>query len=247
MILRAGFAALLVFTAALTPLRAGILEDRGIEDAINGSVVFRDVLIDRSMVQLYVRYGIVEMRGQVADERERDLLTYFVSALPDVKQVDNRLFVDSAERRGSERWRAVRLRSLLAMQGGIDISRTQIAFANGQWQLAGEVADDAARLDITQRLNALAPSAPLAVVLTVSRSQAAPGRPIDDASVAAMVRSTLDCTPALAIADAHVSCRLGRVVLRGSVRSEADRTRAIQLATASRGVVAIVNELSVRS
>lgn len=246
MIVRTSLVALLVLTAALSPVRAGILEDRGIEDAIKRSVVFREVLIDRSMVQLYVRYGIVEMRGQVADERERDLLTYFISALPEVKQVDNRLFVDSTERRSSERWRAIRLRSLLAMQAGIDVSRTQVAFADGHWQLTGEVPDNATRTAIAQHLRELTPEEPLPVALNISSDQTGKKFPIDDASIAAIARSTLERTPNLVITEAQVSCFRGTVLLRGSVRTASDKERATRTASASRGVVTVVSELAVR-
>lgn len=245
--LRVGCLALLTFSAALPPLRAGILEDRGIEDAINRSVVFREVLIDRSMVQLYVRYGLVELRGQVADERERDLLTYFVTALPDVKQVDNRLFVDSVGRRDNERWRAIRLRSQLAMQTGIDVSHTQIAFAGNRWQLVGEVADDAARALIAQRLRELSPDNPLPTALIVSREATAKPQPVDDPSIAAIARGALESAAGLVISDPQISAHNGKVVLQGTVASEADKVRATQLATATRGVISVVNELKVRS
>lgn len=246
MIARACFVTLLLLTAALPPARAGILEDRGIEEAIKRSVIFREVLIDRSMVQLYVRYGLVEMRGQVADERERDLLTYFVRALPEVKQVDNRLFVDSAGRRNTDRWRAIRQRSLLTMQAGIDVSRTEITFASGRWRLVGEIADNATLVVLTQRLHELTPTDPLAVAVTVSSAPAAKKSPVDDASIAALVRSALESSPDLVISDPQVSCRHGTVVLHGSVRSAAEKERAAKLASLSRGVVAVVSELTAR-
>lgn len=244
--LRAGFLFLVALAATLSPLRAGILEDRGIEDAINRSLVFREVLIDRSMVQLYVRYGLVEMRGQVADERERDLLTYFVTALPDVKQVDNRLFVDSPDRRTTDRWRAIRLRSLLTMQAGIDVTRTEIAYAGDRWQLVGEVTDDAARALIAQRLHDLAPAQPLPTALILSTAAPTRKTSVDDASVGAIVRSTLESMPDLAISDPRVTCRTGAVVLRGVVRTETDKDRAAKLAAGARGVASVVNELVVR-
>ncbi|MBI5423578.1 MAG: BON domain-containing protein [Opitutae bacterium] len=244
--LRAGFVSLLALLATPSPLCAGILEDRGIEDAINRSIVFREVLIDRSMVQLYVRYGLVEMRGQVADERERDLLTYFVTALPDVKQVDNRLFVDSPDRRATERWRAIRLRSLLTMQAGIDVSRTEIAFAGGRWQLVGEVHDDAARALIAQRLHEIAPQETLATALILSTAAPTKSVRVDDASIGAIVRSTLESASGLVISDPQVRSQNGMVLILGTVPTAADKARASQLAAAARGVVSVENRLELR-
>lgn len=241
----------MLLSVIVAPLPAGILEDRGIEDAINRSVIFQEVLIDRSMVQLYVRYGFVEIRGQVADEFERDLLTYMVNAIPDVRKVENHLFVDSPGRRDSARWRAVRLRSLLAMCSDVDLRGTKLEFTEGNWRLAGQVADESSRSALAATLHALnladtsRGTLNLALDLAGPGSKSTPRLRMDDASIAALVRGTLDLPPALGFSRAQVSCQQGKVRLQGSVASESSRLRAGVIAARARGVLAVENELTV--
>lgn len=241
---RVGAAALLALVLVTTALRAGVLEDRGIEDAISSSYVFRELLIDRTMVRCYVRYGVVELRGQVADERERSLLTYFFSALPNVKQVDNLLFVDSDPRRGSARWQALRLRSQLLMLEGLQSSQTRVDVVGERWQLVGEFSDDASRQALAQRAHELAPGVPLTLTLGAS-APAGPAK-MDDASIVAIVRSALESSPDLALQEAGITCTRGRVTLRGYVRSVTEQNLARQLAAASRGVTAVDSLLALQ-
>jgi len=237
-------AALLALVSVTPILHGGVLEDRGIEDAINRSFMFRELLIDRTMVRCYVRYGVVELRGQVSDEHERDLLGYFIAAIPEVKQVDNRLFVDSDTRRGSPRWHALRLRAQLLMMSRVDASQTHVDVIGERWQLIGEFADEASRQDLARSAQALAPDVPL--ILSVSNNATATIKTarIDDASIVAIVRSALETAPALTLTEAVVTCAQGKVTLRGNVRSVTDQKLAQELATASRGVLTVENRLS---
>lgn len=239
-------AALLALVTLTSTLRAGVLEDRGIEDAIDSSFVFRELLIDRTMVQIYVRYGVVELRGQVVDERERDLLTYFISALPEVTQVDNRLFVDSDNRRDSTRWRALRLRAQLIMLARVEARPSRVEVRGERWQLVSEFHDEASRQAFAASAHELAPDVQL--VLTLSDPHLTPLAPfkMDDPSIAAMVRSALSPSSTLTIIEPQVSCTKGKVTLKGYVRTPAEQTLALQLATASRGVLAVDNRLALQ-
>ncbi len=230
---------------SLLPARAGILEDRGIEDAIAGSFVFRQMLIDPSMVIIYVRSGKVELRGQVSDERERDLLTFIIAALPNVGAVDNQLFVDSATRRTGERWEVFRQRAILLMEGDLDLERTRIEFSGGRWSLGGEVSSEAQLALVRQRADALFPNSPLPLSLRAAPAvQAVPT--LDDASIAAIVRSRLERTPGIQLQNARITSRQGVVQLYGTVASPGQIEIALRLARSSRGVRDIDNQLRAR-
>lgn len=245
MTLRSLFVLLALALVPSLPARAGILEDRGIEDAIASSFVFRQMLIDPSMVVLYVRSGKVELRGQVSDERERDLLTFIIAALPNVASVDNQLFVDSATRRSGERWQVFRQRAMLLMEGDLELERTRVEFTGGRWVLGGEVSNSAQLALVEQRSQALFPDQPLPFALRVTPSvQAVPT--IDDASVAAIVRSRLERAPGVQLQNARVTCRQGVVLLYGTVASPTQIEVALQLARTSRGVRSIDNQLRAR-
>ena len=227
------------------PVRAGILEDRGIEDAIAGSFVFRQMLIDPSMVILYVRSGKVELRGQVSDERERDLLTFIIAALPNVGSVDNQLFVDSAQRRTGERWQVLRQRALLLMEGDLELERTRVELSGGRWQLSGEVSTAAQLELVRQRALTLFPETPLVMNLQITpATQDVPL--LDDASIAAIVRSRLERAPGVQLQNARVTCRRGVVSLNGTVASPTQIEIALRLARACRGVVGVENLLRAR-
>lgn len=225
--------------------RAGILEDRGIEDAIARSFVFRQMLIDPSMVVLYVRSGKVELRGQVSDERERDLLTFIIAALPDVSGVDNQLFVDSAVRRSGERWQVFRQRAILLQEGDLELERTSVEYSGGRWVLGGDVTSDRQLEMIQQRAAALFPDRPLPLSLRVAPN-APPVPQIDDASVAAIARSRIEHSAQVQFQNGRVTCRQGVLILAGTVASQAQVELTLSLARGSRGVRSVENQLRVR-
>ena len=203
------------------------------------------MLIDPSMVILYVRSGKVELRGQVSDERERDLLTFIIAALPNVGSVDNQLFVDSAQRRTGERWQVLRQRALLLMEGDLELERTRVELSGGRWQLSGEVSTAAQLELVRQRALTLFPETPLVMSLQITpATQDVPL--LDDASIAAIVRSRLERAPGVQLQNARVTCRRGVVSLNGTVASPTQIEIALRLARACRGVVGVENLLRAR-
>lgn len=237
--------ALLALVSVTPTLLGGVLEDRGIEDAITRSFVFRELLIDRTMVRSYIRYGIVELRGQVADERERDLLTYFIAGLPEVKRVENLLFVDSDTRRSSARWNALRLRSQLLMLARADARQTRVEVIGEHWQLAGEFADESARAAFASCAQEISPGVPLALTLRAAGTTAPTLAKLDDASIAAIVRSVLE-TASITLTDPAITCAGGKVTLRGFARSQGEIELASRLASTTRGVTAVESHLAIQ-
>lgn len=232
--------------ALLAPCaRAGILEDRAIERAIHQSYVFRELLTDRSMVQVYVRYGIVELRGQVADEAERALLGHTVTAIPLVKSVDNNLFVDSPQKRDSHRWRAHRLRSSLLTQRAFDASDVRIAYGADTWLVTGTVADERHRALILEQVKIVSASDPLRVDLQLAPAPA-PASPLDDPSIAAMVQGALEALPGIEFPPRGVTSSQGEIVLTGTTASLQDVASATRVAAGVRGVRMVSNRLQPR-
>lgn len=225
------------------PLSAGILEDRAIEDSIQNSFVFRELLADRGMVQIYVRRGSVELRGQVADERECSLISDTISAIAGVVAVENRLFVDSAHRRAGDRWLVARVRSQLVSQQELDGSQIQLAVRAGELVLSGTVRDDRQRALALALALPFAPNQQLRDEMSMS-STALVETTIDDPSVVAMVRHSLDGIVSLKLGPADVASRDGNVVIRGSVASQAEVAEVSRRVTSVRGVRSVANHLS---
>ncbi len=222
--------------------RAGILEDRAIEDAIEASYVFRSVLTDRSMVHLYVRQGAIEVRGQAADERERSLLERTLVNIPNVVRVDNQLFVDSAGRRDHFRWRAARVLAALRVQKDLNTSRVELEAHDGTLDLIGVTTDAAQSGRIEARVRALAPAERITNRL---RTEAAPTHSplIDDASIVAMVHSAIDALPWEKDPTLRVTSRAGEVVIDGAPATASAVLAMTQCAESIRGVRGVKNQL----
>lgn len=66
-----------------------------------------------------------------------------------------------------------------------------------------------------------------------------------DVSLAASIQATLDADRELPLANISVSAKDGAVVLAGTVRSDADRARAVQDANSVPGVKKVYDEITV--
>lgn len=231
------FTCFLAIVTAAPLASAGILEDRGIEDAIASSFVFQHVLTDRSMVQIYVRGGAVELRGQTADESERALLASTIAAIPHVASVENHLFVDSAGKRDSRRWRALHIRTELMAQADLDLRATRIVYSGQRWEITGTVPSAEQRDLATERIAALSAAEPLHVNLQIAAPE--PPAPMDDASITGLVRRALDRLAAPLAQSLEVSCTGGAVLIRGPLANVADPAEVARLAKAIRGVKSV--------
>lgn len=225
--------------------RAGILEDRAIEDAIEASYVFRSVLTDRSMVQLYVRQGAIEVRGQAADERERALLERTLVNIPQVVRVDNQLFVDSAGRRDHFRWRAARILAALRIQKDLNVSHVELEAHDGTLDVIGVTTDAAQSERIEARVRALAPGERITNRL---RIDAAPVHSalVDDASIVAMIHSAIEALPMEKDPTLRVTSRAGQVVIVGAPATASTVLEMTQCAESIRGVRGVQNQLVAR-
>lgn len=233
--------------AAIGPVtQAGILEDRAIEDAIESSYVFRSVLTDRTMVQLYVRQGAIEVRGQAADERERALLERTLVNIPNVVRVDNQLFVDSAGRREHFRWRAARLLAVLRVEKDLDASLVELEAHEGTLDLIGTTTGAAQSNRIEARVRALAPAERITNRLRIDSATTKPVH-IDDASIVAMVHSAIDALAAEQDPTLHVTSRAGEVVINGAPATTRTVQAITQCAESIRGVRLVRNQLAARS
>lgn len=213
------------------------------EDAITNSYVFREVVVDRKMVLLYIRGSIVEVRGQAADEHERSLIVDVIAGVVAPLAVQNRLFVDSEHRRSTDRWVEARVRAGLQTVGGHDAAGVAVAVAGDQVVLSGTARSEGQRT-LTHRLTQ-AMSGPRTVRNDLQLAPESPLRQvrIDDVSVVAMARQVLSMhqTGAAVV----LSCREGRLLVDGTVVEESDRARLIDLLGSVRGVVGVVDRLRV--
>ncbi len=237
---------LAMFALAAPELAAGVLEDRAIEDLIRRSFVLQHVVSDPTMVQVFVGRGAVELRGQVAHEEERRLVGDALARLVGVARVDNRLFVDSGDRRKTARWKADRLRSHLMARGDVELTPFVVRARDDAIELGGTVRTAAQRDALVAIAQAVAPPFAVRDLLEIDPGVAARSVTVDDASVAALVHETLAEIAGARIAPQDVASAEGRVTLDGAVVRIEDVARAARLAAAIRGVRKVENRVVVR-
>lgn len=236
------FCALLALSSVSAP--AGILEDRAIEDAIQSSFVFRELLADPTMVQIYVRYGAVEVRGQVADEHEHLLVGDLIAALPHVRTVDNRLFVDSAHRRSTYLWLGGRIRAHLLMQASVEVEKLTIRVSTETIQFGGRVRDAAQSDLIATLIGNFSSGRMLRNQLEIS-PDLRPRRAIDDASVTALAWGALRTMPTLQLSPRAITSEGGHVSIVGIGAAPGDLVEVASRLSALRGVQRITNQVIV--
>lgn len=235
------------FLFLFTPARSGILEDRAIEDAIQASFVFRELLSDPVMVQVYVRYGAVELRGQVADEREHLLVGDLIAALPDVRTVDNRLFVDSAHRRTSDRWIAARLRALLLVQNELELGELAVQVRSGEVALTGRIRNEAQSALAEAQVRHFAPDRTVRNGLVVAADLPQRNRSLDDASIVALAWDSLRGIPTLQLSAKAIKSESGHVTVDGIAGTPGALAEIDRRLSTLRGVRSSANRVLVRN
>lgn len=228
-----------------TTTRAGILEDRDIEDAVQSSFVFRELIADRTMLRIFVRNGAVEVRGQVADERERHLVGDLVTALPDVRSVDNRLFVDSAYRRTSDRWLAARLRALLLMPSAVEAGVIEAQVNSGNILLSGQVRTEDQKRLAENLVRELVPGRNIDNQLEIVPELPLERRVLDDASVVALAWSSLHSIPERPRGRLIIRSDSGHVTVEGQVDDKDSLAEIDRRISGLRGVRSHVNHATV--
>lgn len=214
------------------------------EDAIHRSYVFREVLVDRNMVQLYIRGEAVEVRGQAADEQERALIVDVISAVVSPLKVQNRLFVDSDHRRSSDRWLAHRLRSAALMIAGVDPTSLDVVVSPERVALRGTVNTEEQRNSVQELVRVLSRTRPVETAFQLASTPPAAAK-IDEPSVLAMAHHLLaSLHPEATFA---FSLREGQLTVEGIVPDAAVRAQVERWLATVRGVVRVNNRVRVEA
>jgi osmotically-inducible protein OsmY len=238
--------ACLALLLAVPGARAGVLEDRAIEDLVRRSFVLRRVVSDPAMVQVFVSRGVIELRGQVAHEEERQLVGEALSRIAGVVRVDNRLFVDSAGRRTTVSWKADRLRSHLMARGDIVLTQLVVRTRQDTIELSGPVRTAAEREAIGAIASAFAEPFAVHNLLVVDPGTVEAPAAVDDASIGALVHEAVSSLAAAQVLARDVASVAGRITLDGTVGRTEDLALAERRAAGVRGVRSVENRLTVR-
>lgn len=222
--------------------------DRRIEDAVENSYNFRTVI--KGDVDVRVRDGVVTLTGNVADMDQKRLAEETVRGLPGVARVDNQLKIVPPAPVHSDEWIAVKARGILLMKANVSATDTNVTVRDGVVTLTG-TADSEAQRELTEayvkdiegvksvRNEIVVAEGPPAAKRTM-------GDRIDDASVTAQVKYALLTHESTSALRTEVTTREGVVTVRGEAASDAEKDLVTKLARDVRGVMDVVNEMTVR-
>lgn len=228
------------------PVQASKTDDR-IEDAAKDSYVFKTYLKGDD-IKVKAKDGVVTLKGTVAEESHKALAEETVANLPDVKSVDNKLEVKGdrpAEK--SDAWLSTKVKTTLLFHRNVS-AMTQVDTKDGVVTLRGE-ADSQAQKDLTTEY-AMDVEGVKDVnnQMTVAKT-AAPARTVgdkvDDASITALVKSTLLYHRSTSGLKTSVTTKDGVVTLTGKAKNAGEVALATKLASDVNGVKSVTNKMTV--
>ncbi len=249
--------ATLAYALAFTlPLVASEMDDR-IELSARESFVFKTYLQDDD-ISLQSKDGVVTLTGTVSDAFHRSLAGDTVAGLPGVTAVDNQL-VEAGETPAekSSAWLISKVKATLLLHKNVNGSATEVTAEKGIVTLRGQ-AESSAQKDLTAEyvrdvegvsdvVNEMTVPADAAKTggTTITEKMAAIGEKIDDASITALVKTTLFYHRSTSGLNTTVETNDGVVTLGGKARSAAEKDLAGKYASDVRGVNTVNNTITV--
>lgn len=228
------------------PVQASKTDDR-IEDAAKDSYVFKTYLKGDD-IKVKAKDGVVTLKGTVAEESHKALAEETVANLPDVKSVDNKLEVKGdrpAEK--SDAWLSTKVKTTLLFHRNVS-AMTQVDTKDGVVTLRGE-ADSQAQKDLTTEYamdveGVKDVNNQMTVAKTAAPARTA-GDKVDDASITALVKSTLLYHRSTSGLKTSVTTKDGVVTLTGKAKNAAEVALATKLASDVNGVKSVTNKMTV--
>ncbi len=243
----AGLAYFKLLPAGLLPRNLGLLGQRIDEARLTGAVkaaLRLNRLTTDGQVEVSSEEGVVTLRGEVGSGEAAEAAARVAAAVPDVKQVVSHLKVVASPPPGPEgrslgenlddRALEVGVRLALSLRRELHGSDIDVRAFRRQVTLAGEVGSDAARQVAVRTVRETAGVAGVKDELRIggSSSRDAPGGGGHDVDA---VRKALRGNPSVGELGIEVATEKGRLVLRGQVRTGAEKELAGLLARDAAG------------
>ena len=231
-----------------SPLRAADTDDR-IESAATKSYVFKTYLKDDA-IKVESKDGVVTLTGSVAADSHKTLAENTVSSLPGVTSVNDQLAVVGAQPpEHSDAWITTKVKTALLFHRNVSASGTTVTTVGGIVTLTG-IADSAAQKELTTEYakdidNVVSVNNEMTITKTPAVPAATMGDKIDDASITAQVKSTLLSHSSTSALHTTVSTTAGVVTVGGIAKNDAERSLVTKLATDIKGVISVVNNMTI--
>lgn len=244
--------------------------DSDIENAAKNSYTFKTYLKDDD-VKVVAKDGVVTLSGTVADESRKTLAGDTVANLPDVKRVDNKLVFKGES--SPDLWLMTKVKTTLLFHRNVSVA-TNVNVKDGVVTLRG-VADNQAQKELTGEYaldiegvtavnNEMTLSKTTDEVLQSGDKAISDHRSlddkstadretddrsisdkIDDASITALVKTTLLSHRSTSGLQTQITTKDGVVTLSGIVGNDAEKALAAKLAGDVQGVKSVDNQMTV--
>lgn len=258
------FVALLVaaLLAIGAPVQASTTDDR-IEAAAKETYVFKTYLEDDD-IEIKAKDGAVTLTGTVAEESHRTLAGETVASLPEVKSIDNRLKVkEGLPAEMSDAWLSTKVKTTLLFHRNVS-AMTEVDTKDGIVTLQGK-ADNQAQKDLTTEYakdiegvkdvknemtvakegkTAKEGKADKTATKTESAARSL-GDKIDDASITALVKTSLLSHRSTSGLKTSVTTKDGVVTLTGKAKDAAEVALATKFASDVNGVEKVNNQMTI--
>jgi hyperosmotically inducible periplasmic protein len=238
--------ALLATASALlvtsTPLRAADTDSR-IESSAARSYTFKTYLKDDS-VKVDSNDGVVTLTGTVAEASHKSLAENTVASLPGVNSVDNKLLIKGEQpAEHSDAWITTKVKTALLFHRNVSGTGTSVYTKAGVATLQG-VAGSMAQKELTTEYakdidNVKSVNNEMTVAKTPATPDATVGDKIDDASITAQVKSSLQSHRSTSALHTGVTTADGAVTLTGIAKNDAEKSLVTKLATDINGVTSV--------
>jgi hyperosmotically inducible protein len=231
-------------------LFASEMDDR-IESAAKQSYVFKIFLIGDN-VHIKSRDGIVTLTGTVSSEPYKLLARETVASLPGVASIENNLVATGEiPDRYKDAWLVTKVKTTLMFHRNLNATEIKVSAKDGavtlrggqaisteQKNLATEYAEDVEGVvTVDNEMTVLTPGMP--------SNESINRKPMDDASITALVKVTLLHHRSTSALEAVVETKEGTVTLGGKAGSKAEKDRATKLASDVWDVKTVVNNMTV--
>jgi len=219
--------------------------DRKIEDAAQASYNYRTVL--EGQVKVKASDGVVTLTGTVQDKYDRSLAEDTVSNLPGVVSVDNEIQVSPDVPEHSDAWIALKAHALLLVKANVSTD-TKVDVKDGVVTLSGTV-ESRAQKDLTEAyIKDIDNVKSVTNNLVVQAPPAGPtaGAVVDDASITAQIKYELLTHRSTSALSTKVTTNAGVVSIGGTADNDAEKDLVTKLAQDTRGVQAVVNNMTVK-
>jgi len=231
-----------------SPLRAASTDSR-IESAAAKSYTFKTTLKD-DVIKTEAKNGVATLTGTVAEESHKALAENTVANLPGVKRVDNELVINGAQPvEHSDGWITMKVKTALLFHRNVSASGTTVYTKDGVVTLQGEASSLAAKELTTEYAtdidNVKAVKNEMTVAPIATTGSETMGEKIDDASITAQVKSSLQSHHSTSALHTTVATKDGIVTVGGIAKNDAERSLVTKLVTDINGVDSVVNNMTI--